>query len=185
MSDELDLFVQRVDELHRTRLVRTGGLRASFNLSAARDRPLELTTHSPDEDDLRSFLLTFRQFTLKGEPIEAGRIANRLWSDLTGDEVRSLLVAGRERYRAAMRTGSLAFVLNDHRFTPEEVLDLWVNGRYFHNDERKAAAIDALDPMSSIFVRHVFLDVLVEATRYFTLLADVILICRRDGILST
>jgi len=183
VEDAFDLFVRRVEELHRTRLVRTGGLRASFNLSAAKNRAVDFSTHSPDEDDLRSFLLTFRQFTLKGEPIEAGRIANQLWQELIGDETRSLLASARERYRAALRTGSLGYVLNGHRFTPEEVLDLWINGRYFHNDTRKAAAIDALDPVSSIFVRHVFLDVLIEATKYFTFLADVIVISRRAGVL--
>lgn len=89
----------------------------------------------------------------------------------------------RERYRAALRRGSLQFVLNDRHLEPESVVDLWVNGRYFHNDRRKAAALDALDPTSRVFVRHVFLDVLVETTKYAVFLANVIVIARRDGLL--
>ena len=37
--------------------------------------------------------------------------------------------------------------------------------------------------MSAIFVRHMFLDVLVEATNYVTFVADVVVIPRRDGLL--
>ena len=169
--------------MHQTRLVRSGGLRANFTRSAAVNQPLTLTTHSPDEDDLRSFLVTFRQFILKDEPVEVGRIANILWQRLTGDEPREHLVRARKRYNAELRTGGIGLVLNDQRLPPELILDLWINGRYFHNDERKAAAIDALDPMSTVFVRHVFLDVLVEATRYIIFLANVIVIAQRDGLL--
>lgn len=184
-DERFDLFLRRVEELHGTRLVRSGELRSSLNLSAARDQPLSLTTHNPDEDDLRSFLLTFRQFISKSEPIELGKIANLLFRRLTGDEPRTHLANARARYHKELRMGAMAFVLNDERMTPEEVLDLWINGRYFHNDSRKAAAIDALDPMSRVFVRHLFLDVLVEATRYVIFLANVIVIARRDGLLET
>lgn len=182
-DERFELFLRRAEELVATRLVRTGNLRSSFNLSFARDRPLQLSTHSPDEDDLRSFLVTFRQFTMNNEPVNVRAIHNTLWQRLTGDEIRGHLTAARERYGNALKTGGLAFVFNEHRFSPEEVLDLWINGRYFHSDSRKAKSIDALDPMATLFVRHVFLDVLVEASRYVLFLADVILICRREGLL--
>jgi hypothetical protein len=127
-------------------------------------------------------LVTFRQFILRDEPVEVGRVANIVWQRLTGDEPRVQLARARRRYNTELRTGGLGFVLNDKRFRPEEILALWINGRYFHNDERKAAAIDALDPMSTIFVRHVFLGVLVEATRFIVFLANVIVIAQRDGL---
>jgi len=150
-------------------------MRASIN------QPVQLSVHQPDEEDLRSFLLTFRQFVSDREPVFVRRIANLLWQQLTGDEVRGLLQRARERYGQSLRAGSLKFVADEHHFSPEEALDLWINGRYFHNDERKAAALDRLDPMSGIFVRQVFLEVLVEATRYIRFLADVVIIARRDG----
>jgi hypothetical protein len=182
-DEQLDLFVRRTEELIATRLVRSGSLRASLNLRAAQNQPVQLTTHAPDEDDLRSFLLTFRQFTLQNEPVHAPSIHNNLWRRLTGDGVREQLAAARQRYGDAMKTGGLALVLNEHPFSPTEVLDLWINGRYFHNDSRKAKTLDQLDPMSTVFVRHAFLDVLVEATKYVLFLANVIVIVRREGLL--
>jgi hypothetical protein len=185
MTDDeaLDLFVRRVEELLATRLVASGDLRTSFNLRAAIDQPAQLSVHQPDEENLRSFLLTLRQFVSDKEPVFVRRIANVLWVRLTGDEVREHLERARSRYGQALRTGSLKFIADEHHFRPEEALDLWINGRYFHNDERKAATLERLDPMAAIFVRQVFLEVLVEATRYIRFLADVIVISRRDGLL--
>jgi hypothetical protein len=178
-----DLFVRRVQELHSTRLIASGDLRTNLNLRAAIDQPVQLSVHEPDEEHLRSFLLTFRQFVSDKEPVFVRRIANELWRELTGDEIRSHLERARRRYGDALSKGSLKFVAHEQHFRPEEALDLWINGRYFHNDERKAATLDRLDPMSAVFVRQVFLEVLIEATRYIRFLADVIVIARRDGLL--
>lgn len=185
MTDDevLDLYVRRVEELLSTKLVTSGDLRTSLNMRASIDEPMQLSVHQPDEEALRSFLLTFRQFVSDKEPVFVRRMANVLWQRLTGDEVRDHLQRARERYGQSLRTGSLKFVADTHHFTPEEALDLWINGRYFHNDQRKAATLDALDPMSAIFVRQAFLEVLVEATRYVRFLADVVIIARRDGVL--
>ena len=90
--------------------------------------------------------------------------------------------AARERFSRALQHGTLAVVVDEHRFSPDEVLDLWANGQYFHNDARKAQTLRALDPLSTIFVRHVFLDVLVDATKYYIFLADVIAIAMREGL---
>lgn len=179
----LDLFVRRVEELLATRLVRSGDLRTNLSMRAAIDEPVQFSVHEPDEESLRSFLLTFRQFVSDKEPIFVHKIANVLWTRLSGDEVRGHLQRARERYGQSLRHGSLKFVSDEHHFTPDEALDLWINGRYFHNDERKAATLGRLDPMSTIFVRQVFLEVLIEATRYIRFLADVVVISRRDGLL--
>lgn len=182
-DDALDLYVRRVEELLSTRLVTSGDLRTSMNMRASIDEPMQLSVHQPDEEALRSFLLTFRQFVSDKEPVFVRRIANLLWQRLSGDEVREHLARARGRYGQSLSAGSLKFVADTHHFTPDEALDLWINGRYFHNDHRKAATLDTLDPMSAIFVRQVFLEVLVEATRYIRFLADVVVISRRDGLL--
>lgn len=179
----LDLFVRRVEELLATRLVASGDLRTNLNIRAAIDEPMRLSVHEPDEEALRSFLLTFRQFVSDREPVFVRRIANLLWTMLTGDEIREHLRRAGTRYGQAVHAGSLKFIADEHHFKPEEALDLWINGRYFHNDERKATTLDRLDPMSAIFVRQVFLELLVEATRYIRFLADVIVITRRTGML--
>ena len=64
MNDDeaLDLYVKRVNELLSTRLVTSGDLRTSLSMRASVDQPMELSVHEPDEEALRSFPLTFRQF---------------------------------------------------------------------------------------------------------------------------
>ncbi|QXC59364.1 hypothetical protein KSP35_13220 [Aquihabitans sp. G128] len=83
-----------------------------------------------------------------------------------------------------MKAGPLALKINHQTYSPERVLDLWINGRYFHSERSKAAALDALDPTSTIFVRHLLMDTVVEVTRYAIFLANVILTCRREGVLQ-
>jgi hypothetical protein len=181
--EQLDLYVRRVEELLDTRLVTSGDLRSSFTIQGAVDAPVSLDIHQPDEENLRSFLLTYRQFVSDDEPIFANRIANVLWVSLDGDSLRGHLEQARARFKDTFRTGAISLTLNEHEMSPERAFDLWINGRYFHSDTRKARTLDALDPVATTFVRHIFLDALVEGTKYFRFLADVILIARRDGLL--
>lgn len=180
---KLDLFVQRFNELAATRLIRRDDLRATFNLRMAVDTPLAFSAHAPDEDDLRSFLLTLRQFVSDKEPVFVRRIASILWQRCSGDTVRAELQAARSLFDRSMTQGTLQVIWDRARLRPDEVLDMWINGKYFHSDRRKSELLDQLDPMSTIFVRHVFLEVLVEAAKYIRFLASVIVVGRREGFL--
>lgn len=182
-DERLDLFVRRSKELLNTRIVRAGDLKANMTISAARDQPMDLRTHEPDEEDLRSFLLTFRQFVMKGEPVYVRSIANLLWRRLNGDRIRQELQDARRRFDQAFERGSMRFVLNERHMTPEFVLDLWINGHYFHNDERKARQLEALDGIAHVFSRQLFLGLLVDSTKYVVFLANLAWAARRDGLM--
>jgi hypothetical protein len=183
-ADRFNLFVKRAEELLDCGLVRNGDLRSSLLLRASQAGPVEFRTHEPNEEQLRSFLMTFRQFIMDGEPIFLSRVANILWQLLPGDRLRSRLEDARRRWKTDCRRGSMELVVNDSKFPPELVLDLWINGQYFHNDERKQAELRRLDPLATVFVRQLFLDFLVDTTRYIQFLASAIVVARRDGLLS-
>lgn len=84
MNDDeaLDLYVKRVNELLSTRLVTSGDLRTSLSMRASVDQPMELSVHEPDEEALRSFLLTFRQFV---SDKEGTRVAQDIYAHIRDD----------------------------------------------------------------------------------------------------
>jgi hypothetical protein len=72
-------FCDDSTKLVDTRIVRSGDLRTNLNLTFAVDQPLRFTTHAVDEDDLRSFLVTFRfrrknQSSFSASPTRPGSV---------------------------------------------------------------------------------------------------------------
>lgn len=183
-SEILNLFLARADELVSTRLVTSGGLSTSFNMKFERMKLGTFSISNPDEEQLRSFLLTFRQFVSKGEPILIDAVHNRVWQALAAGNLREQLAEARDHWKQQRRRGPMALIMDEVTYTPEFILDLWINGYYFHNDSRKAETLRRLDPVGGLFVRHVFLDHLVEATRYVVFLRNVIRVARSEGLLS-
>jgi hypothetical protein len=184
-SEQLDLFVKRVLELNATRLVNSGGLATELSITFSDVQPLKIQTQQLDEDDLKSFLLTFRQFTSDSEPIYVNRIYRILESEINSDVIQNRLRAGRRQWHQQNRNGSLKVVINDRTFPPVDLLDFWINGYYFHNDKRKASALFQRDPLGHVLTQQVFLDCLIETTRYLFFLWNVVMIARREGLLET
>jgi len=133
---------------------------------------------------LRSFLLTFRQFVSDKEPVFVNNIASICWQDLRSDKLRGRLQDARRQWREACRGGPLRVVIDEDHLSPAEAMDLWINGKYFHNDKRKAERIERLDPMGLLLARHVFLNHIITATNYVTFLGQVIVVARRQGLLD-
>lgn len=182
-AERFDLFVQRAGELFDTRMVGDGDLHASMSMSVDLGGPLSVDVHEPDEEHLRSFLLTFRQFVSEREPIFVRRVAGLLWERLSGDGYRGTLLHARQEYSRAVRTGAFQLVLDGDHVTPEQVTDWWVNGYYFHNDEQKRAVPERLVGLRATFGRQAFLGLLVDTTNYIGSLAGVILVTQRSGAL--
>ena len=73
--EQFELFVARAEELRRTRLVAKGfepGIRLRWDAFEG----LRFQSSQPDEEALRSFLLTFRQFVSRDG--ESGTLPNLL-----------------------------------------------------------------------------------------------------------
>lgn len=118
------MFVDRAEELLGLRLVRSGDLRSSFNLNASNAAGVSLEIHNPDEEDLRSFLTTFRKFISNDEPIFLDRVAKRLWQRIESDEIRAALASHRAAYEQSQRVGQMGVIVNSTTFKPSDTLDL-------------------------------------------------------------
>ena len=184
VRDQLELFLARADELASTRLLRAG-FNASFNINWDHAQGTIFQTHEPDEDDLRAFLLTFRQFISNDEPVYLFKIYSLCYQHITNEELKANLVESRRSWQQELRQGGIRLNLKGRDISPEEVTNLWVNGYYFHNDHEKMLMLKSLLPHEHMLVRHIFLDHMIEATRRVMYVGRIVNIALREGLLRT
>ncbi len=150
----LELFVSRSKELQELRLVKQG-IKASYEFSwNAADGKFVYTSDEPDEEDFRSFLLLFRQFISNNEPINTNKVFNDCELNLSDakiiDEIRKLRAEWNRQFRTM---SDFEIVIDGKSLTSEYVLDLWINGFYFHNDANKSEKLDELTKGQMPFTR--------------------------------
>lgn len=182
--DRVDRFLRRVDELHTTRLVRSGALSNAFHLGARAGQPPVMSVSVPDEDDFRSFLMAFRHLVATKEPSNFDRIANLLFQDLTPGRLRDFVVECREQWRHDRKTGTIRLEIDGQDFGPERTLDLYLNGRYFHSEEAKARDLNSVGEFGQRLTRHQLNGLLVAGVNYARHLEWTILTGRSEGLLS-
>jgi len=181
-TERLDLYIARVRQCLDSRLISSGSLQSQLSLGFSSNR-LEVSTYNPDEETLRAFLLTFRQFISPKEDVYVNRIVNLLYPALDSAELRRLLRSAREGWLGARAVGGVRLTIDGHDVAPEHALDLWINGVYFHNDRRKLQELQSYGPLGIHFARRQVLDYLIDATNYVTYIADVIIRARSQGLL--
>ncbi|MCC6617391.1 MAG: hypothetical protein IT320_28210 [Anaerolineae bacterium] len=133
---QLEMFVERVQELADTRMMRERQLhkyhpRINWDIETGVSEEAE----EPDEDDLKSFLLTFRHFVMKDEPTYFYNVVNTASKclKLENRDRRSLLSKARDEWQRA-DVGLEKFIVDRQHLKANYVLDLYINGKYFHND---------------------------------------------------
>ncbi len=136
-SEHFKLFVERAGELRNTRLVQSGGPRMSLSMKwNHEDELLRIESTKPNEDDLKAFLLTFRQFFMDRDPVFLGRIFSLLQQWMTDDHLKGEVVKAREHWKACIKGAGIEVAVDDVRMTPEHVTKVMINGLCFHNDQR-------------------------------------------------
>lgn len=182
--DQLELYRVRVEELKRTRLIRRG-FNPAITIKWEKMQGLRFKPEEPDEDDLRSFLITFRQFIAKREPVFLYHIYNLCQKHLTSNKLKDFLIKSRKIWREIDTNTGMKLVYNGRQLTPEYVTDLWINGYYFHNDSEKMSILKSLLPHENMFIKHQFLSFLVEATRQVIYVGNIITVAIKEKMLKT
>lgn len=179
----LDLFFDRTTELFTTRLARSEGLESSFSIKFDQTGS-RFSISNPDEEDLRSYLLTYRQFISNNEPIFLDKVHNTLWQEIdAATELQAELAKAQKFWRQQCRHGMMALSIDGQPFPPELLQDLYINGHYFHNDNRKKMTLEALTGLGPLLARHGFLDQIVVGSRYIGFLRSVVGTGRSRGVL--
>ncbi len=180
--DQLRLFLLRVDELNDLGLLRAW--KSELKISGEIGQPVKFESFEPDEELLRSFLLAFRQFFLKSEPVYINRIYKLSMEHLRSDFLRERLQQSREAWKDAMRGGGLRLELNGDQVTPERAMHLWINGYYFHNDAEKRELINTYEPIGRALTRQQFLGLIADATGQLFFAARVIHEALNAGVIE-
>lgn len=181
-TETLRRFVHLADQLQTRKIIEDEELRSSLQIKGELNQPVAMNYHQPDEENLRSYLLDFRKFTMEGEPVFMNWVFGVAYRHITGEHLVQHLTQARRQWKESMIRGDIAFLVNGQTLQPERVLDLWINGYYFHEDREKARKLAAFSnvPLS----RWLFINVLVRATQLLLYSAHLIKIALRDGLVS-
>lgn len=179
--EKSELYKTRTEELKNTRLIRKG-FNPAITVQWNNMQGLQFNSSEVDEEDLRSFLITFRQFISPKEPVFLQHIYNLCQRCLASDELKGYLIKSREAWKKAQRNTGIKLIIKGKEITPEDVTDLWINGYYFHNDSEKMAMLKRLLPHESMLVRNHFLNFLVDATRQILYVSNIITIALKEDL---
>jgi hypothetical protein len=163
-SDQIELFLRRGKELWETRAIKQG-FSISYNFRwTADDNNLAIKSKEPDIDDLRSFLTVFRKFISNDSPIYLPTIFNICHKHISNLECREALADARQYWNELSQGKEIgiAVTINSKNYTTLELVYLWINGHYFHDDVDKMRIINSIEPYLLTATRMLFLDFVIE-----------------------
>jgi len=143
-----------------------------------------VTPKWPEEDDLRSFLLTFRMFISENEPVFLNKIFNLCIKTLTDDRLKGLMIDAREKWKRAEGEAVLKLKYQSKFLTLEQIASLWISGKYFHKDPDKRQILKDLNYHSEMIFKHQFLDFLLIATNYIFYADRIVKHALKEGLIQ-
>jgi hypothetical protein len=187
---KLELFLKMAEELSNTALAKKGlGYHYTQRWSRS-DDILRTELQQPDEEDLRSFLMTFRKFVSQGSDVYIqsihGIIMKHLQREDPDHDVHADFGAMNSKWRKNFAGGFMALNINGQDRPPEVVMTIWINGKYFHDDPDFKEEIEQLekhDPLTFGIYRTQFLDAIVTTTKYIMYLANNLRYCLHKELL--
>ncbi len=182
--ERLELFIERADELSRTAVIQTE-FSPSFHFHFDRRWGAAMANREPDDTSLRAFLLAFRQFISPQEAVYVPGILNVAHRLITSEQLRNELVQAREVWTDNLARSDIRVLENGVAFTPEHVLDLWLNGQYFHSDPDKVRELRRIAPQTNLLSRHLLASHAIFAARYILFIAYVLRVALREGAVAT
>ncbi|HYT44483.1 MAG TPA: hypothetical protein VEP90_19290 [Methylomirabilota bacterium] len=172
-QDILNLFIEKYRGLAETSLGQTG---FSVNHQITYDQ-VGITTvlDQPDEDAIRSFLLTFRQFVSEKEPLFLGRVYGVCYRHLEQDVLRDRIKQMREIWASVQQVRGVSMNFYGVELSGSKIFDVWANGWYFHSDADYTQLLEQLPPIAWDMLRAHFINFIIEVMRLVHDLCKVIL----------
>jgi hypothetical protein len=181
---QLETFVKHVELLRRLPLVTKGqGVGWSLNVNKAKGMSVQVTLL--DENDLRSFLLTFRMFISPKANIQLNKVYDTCFLKLkANNDLRDRLVEAREVWKEALgKAGSIEF--EERMYSREQAALMWMNGGYFHSDLERYAELNEQLGRGWPYVQMHFGNFVVDATRVIIYTGHVIEYARRNNLFKS
>lgn len=145
--EKLELFVRRVQELVSRRFYQSGGLSdIKFEWKFSRflhENTITNNMDEVDEEDFRSFLLSFRLFVASSEPTYIGTVIDLCEAKLSSKPHKENLEKTKKEWiKQSKESSPFIFAVGGEIFTSFENLSMWLNGTYFHSDAEKIHRIE-------------------------------------------
>lgn len=135
-----------------------------------------------DENDLRSFLLTFRQFIAPREDIQLNKVYSTCFRGLkTNNDLKERLLESREAWKQALNSaGNIKF--EEQTYSGEQAAIMWMNGYYFHGDLEKYEQLEKLMARGWPFVQMHFGNFVVDATKVIIHMGHLVAYARKNDL---
>lgn len=184
--DKLDLFLRRFEQLERTRFYSNPKLKnIQYKIKGEKvDKSFQtrFEIKVPDEETIKSFLLSFRVFYMEGEHTNFYSICNLLYKKILDKKVRDDLVTIRSNYTKALNTSFIGINFLGKSYSPKDIVDLWFNAEYFHTDIEKVKELDkiVISPGKSLFF-YLLIDAVITLTNQISMLKEIIVWATSDS----
>lgn len=146
-SEKLELFVSKASELRNTRLAKEG-FNIQHKMHGQKGQTVEYELKQPDEADLKDYLLTFRHFISEKEDVFLNHILNICHHRLTSNEIKQNLTQAYQAFKQIKLGILVSLHVDGRKFTPLQITDMYLNGKYFHNDLEYQQQLDDMLPFS-------------------------------------
>ena len=187
----LKLFNDRARQLRDSRIIRDNSLRSHISLNINRTTGLRIEKTFPDEDDLRSFLLIIRPFTLNNEPIYYYRILSIIREHIIDERCRICLNECLRIFNETIKHGGMNLCIhsistngenrqiNTDNYSDEDIYNLLLNGYYFHQDISKVEKIgrfkdEYFKDIGGFFAKSMFIGMVISYFCFFDFLDNYI-----------
>ena len=177
--DKLNLFLRRFEQLERTRFYSNPKLKnIQYKIKGEKvDKGFQtrFEIKVPDEETIKSFLLSFRVFYMEGEHTNFYSIYNLLYKKILDKKVRNDLATIRSNYTKALNTSFTSINFLGKSYLPKDIVDLWFNAEYFHTDIEKVKELDkiVISPGKSLFF-YLLIDTVITLTNQISILKEII-----------
>jgi hypothetical protein len=134
--ERLLLFIERAAELRKTSFA----VKRQQIHFVLKELDTELNVVSPDENDLKAFLIDFRMFISDRDAVYLNRIFNVCNISIIDQQIRNKIIQLRKHWNK-WHEGKI-IIINGKEIKIEEIINLWIQGYYFHpNDLEKRKLI--------------------------------------------
>jgi hypothetical protein len=184
-EERLRLFSLRWHDMYYSRAYQSG-LNLSYSVNASTARGVSYNFTEPDFEDFRSFLTVFRKFISIKSPIFIPKTFNSLERLITDGEDKNELRKSRKTYNEVQQDCGfpVSIAAGGKILTQQYVIDMWLNGFYFHDDSEKIKTLDSLEPFHRDATKAVFTDYVIEITKVIEYLARNIFTADEHGLLQ-
>jgi hypothetical protein len=176
-------FLKIAEKLRDSEMFKSGFHKLSLHLRIDADagvREEKLT--APDDSTVRTSLFEIRKLLANKSDTQFGGICNILYQKLKVQEQRDKLNQIRKRFNGRMKglDATVKFQkpagaqTRTAYYSPLEVIDLWFNAEYFHEDDDKSLVLEDMCLVTDAPAKLAFLQAIQDAAASFFTLADFI-----------